>query len=149
MDDKIRELIEEVGWIDTAIIIEVQGNDEEHVKNAIEKMVERLEKEKNIKVYEKNFDKPESLKEKWYSIHVEIKFIARDFGRLAQIALTYSPSSVEIMHPKKEIVLEVGDAQNMLADIASIVTSMAHALYAQQGKIRNMQKTIQKDNKPP
>jgi hypothetical protein len=146
MDDKIRELIEDGGWINAAIIIEVQGNDKEHVEDALKNMIERLEKEEKIKVYEKNIHDPESLEGDMLSSHVEVKFVARDFGKLAYVALMYSPSSAQILSPKN-LSLNAGEAENILADISSVVVSLAHSVFAAQGEINRLKGTAPSQKK--
>ena len=42
LTDKHKDLITDSGWINAAIIIEVQGNDKKYVTDALERMVERL-----------------------------------------------------------------------------------------------------------
>lgn len=138
---KANELAEEDGWINTGIIIEVQGNDEEHTRKSLEDMVERLSKEKGVKIYEADYSDINPLKEDWFSLHVDLKFVAKDFNRLVHVALLYSPSAAEILEPSKEIKLQVGDAQNLMIDIANVVTRLAHTVFAQQGMINKTQKT--------
>jgi hypothetical protein len=140
MDEKIRELIEDAGWINMSMIIEVQGNDQGHVKESLEKMAEKIKNEKNIEVYATDFDETKEIKENWYSLNLEIKLIARDFGRLTNIALLYSPSVVEILEPKDNIKIPIGEAQNILVDISNVVTALAQAVFIQEGRLKKMQK---------
>ena len=138
----IRELIEDDGWINTSFTIQVQGNDSEYVKLALDKMFSNLEQEQGIKVYEKLPEAPVELKEKWYSVYGEIKFVAKDFGRLVHTAALYSPSSVEI-HDLKKVEIPLGEAQNTLTDLAALVTQMAHTIYYQRGISEKLQKETQ------
>lgn len=140
MDEKIRELIEDSGWINMSMIIEVQGNDPGHVKDALEKMAEKIKNEKNIKVYATDFDETKEVKEKWYSLNLEIKLAARDFSHLTNLALLYSPSVVEILEPKDSIKIPIGEAQNILVDISNVVTALAQAVFIQEGRLKKMQK---------
>jgi len=104
-------------------------------------MVERLSKEQGIKIYEANYADLEKLKENWFSLHVDVKFVAKDFNKLVHVALLYSPSAAEILAPSKEIKLPIGDAQNLMIDIANVVTRLAHTVFAQQGMLQKAQKT--------
>ena len=137
MNDKIAKLIEEGGWINASMIIEVQGNDKEYIKNALDNLMERLEKEDQIKVYEKHFSKSETLEGAMFSSHVEVKFVARDYGKMVYVALMYSPSSVEVLSPKN-ITIPSGEAGNILADVSSVVVSLAHSVFAKQGEINRL-----------
>ena len=147
MDDKIRSLIDERKWINAEIIIEVQGNDEKHMKEALDALMERLEKEEKIKVYDKEYSKTDKLDTGLLSQHVEVKLVARDFGKMVYIALMYSPSNVEVLSPKN-ITVDSGEAQNILADISSVVVSLAHSVFAKQGEINRMQGTAPSQQKP-
>jgi len=146
MNDKITKLIEEGGWINASMIIEVQGNDKGHIKTALDTLVERLEKEDQIKVYEKNFSKPEPLEGAMFSNHVEVKFVARDYGKMVFVALMYSPSSVEVLSPKN-ITIPSGEAGNILADVSSVVVSLAHSVFAKQGEINRLKGTAPSQKK--
>jgi hypothetical protein len=146
MDDKIRTLIDEGKWINAEIIIEVQGNDEKHMKEALDALLERLEKEEKVKVYGKEYSKTDKLDTGLLSQHVDIKLVARDFGKMVYVALMYSPSNVEVFSPKN-ITVDSGEAQNILADISSVVVSLAHSVFAKQGEINRMQGTAPSQKK--
>ena len=135
LTDKQIEKIRVGNWINASFLIEVQGNDKEYVKKSLEDMIARLKKEKGADVYEEKYDEIHELDKKLYSYNVEVRFLAKHFGILTHLTLLYSPSVVEIYEPKK-ITVEIGEAQNLLIDIASVVTSLAHALFIQTGKLR-------------
>ncbi|HIJ98409.1 TPA: hypothetical protein H1005_00505 [archaeon] len=135
LTDKQLEKIRVGNWVHTSFLIEVQGNDKEHIKKALADMIVRLKQENGTEVYEEKYSELAELKEKIYSYNVDVKFLAKDFNVLTHLALLYSPTSVEIYEPKK-ITINVGDAQNILVDIAGVVTSLAHALFIQSGKLR-------------
>ncbi|MDP6585626.1 MAG: hypothetical protein QF535_13300, partial [Anaerolineales bacterium] len=141
-----KELIEDGKWINAEIIIEVQGNDKTHMKDALDKLVERLKKEEKIKVYETTFSDPETLESGLFSQHIDVKLVARDFGKMVYIALMYSPSNFEILSPKN-ITLPSGEAENILADVSSIVVSLAHSVFAKQGEINRLQGTAPSQKK--
>ncbi len=137
LTDKQREKIEDGGWMHATIAIEVQGNDKDYAKDALEKMIERMEKESGVQIVDKEFSDFEKTEKDLFSYSCEIEFIAHDFGKLTRIALLYSPSYYEIHKPKK-VTIEIGEAQNMLADISHIVTSLSHAVFVQRGKLRQL-----------
>ena len=137
LNDKHREKIEDGGWAHATIAIEVQGNDEEYAKEALNKMIERMVQEKGIQIVDKEFSDIEKGENDLFSYSCEIEFIARDFGKLTRVALMYSPSFFEIHTPKK-LSIEVGEAQNLLADISHVVTSLSHAVFIQRGKLKQL-----------
>src|SRR3989344_340048 len=121
LTDKQLEKVKIANWINASFIIEVQGNDKEHVKKALGEMVSRLKQERGCELYEENYPEITELKDKLFSYHVELKFLAKDFNVLIHLALLYSPSAVEIYEPQK-IAIPIGDAQNILMDVANVVT---------------------------
>lgn len=141
-----REKVEAHGWIHSSIIIEVQGNEKTHVKTSLENLVAKLEKEKGIDICSKSYEEARELGKGIYSCSVEIVLITRDFGRLIHVALLYSPSSLEIYTPK-EIKFHIGEAQNALIDISNIVTTLAQTVFIQDGRIRQLQRLLQKEPK--
>ncbi len=138
LTEKQREKIEKGNWINTSIIVEVQGNDKDYVRESLEGLVSRLKKEKGVEVYETKYDEIREFKEKLFALNVEIKLLAKDFGVLIRISLLYSPSVIEIYAPK-EIKIPIGEAQNIMADISNIVTKLAHAIFIQEGKLKKLQ----------
>jgi len=143
-----RELIEDDGWIEASFIIEVQGNDKDYVKTALENLVEKMKKENQVKIIATQFDEAKKMegedtkqmKGDFFSINGEVKLVARDYGRLAHCATLYSPSFVEILNPKDKITIDIGEAQSSLMDIASIVAQFAQTVFIQRGVIENLQK---------
>ena len=137
LTDKQREKIEAGGWFHASIMIEVQGNDKAHIKDALETMVDRLKKEPGLQVVESNFSDIKEFDKTMFSYSVELSFIAHDYGVMIRVALLYSPSYVEI-HEPKEIKIPVGEAQNILVDIANVVTSLSHAVFIQHGQLKQL-----------
>lgn len=142
-----REKVEEAGWIHASIIIEVQGNDKEHIKNALENLVGRLSSEKGIEICSTKYSEIVELQPSLYSYNADVEFIARDFGRLIHVALLYSPSAVEIFAPK-EMKVPIGEAQNIMVDISNIVTSLAQAVFIQQGQLQKAEGGREQGQKP-
>ena len=134
LTDKQREKIEDGKWIHASMVVEVQGNDKEHVKGALNKHIEKIKKERDAEVYDVSISEPADIGTNLYSLFADIKFIAKDFNALVHLALLYSPSSVEVFEPK-QIAFPIGDAQNILTDISNIVTSLAHTIFIQEGQL--------------
>lgn len=149
LTEKQIEKIKAGSWINASFIIEVQGNDQAHIKKSLEDMMLRLKQESGVEAYEEKYSEISKVKENFLTYNVEIRLIAKDFNVLTHLALLYSPSVVEIYEPKS-ISINVGDAQNILVDISSVVTSLAHALFIQSGKLRKYeQQEGQKSEKLP
>lgn len=121
---KVKEL-EQKKWMKVELIFEVLGTGQEIVEKSLSEHVEKLEKIKTIFLYKKNFSKVEEVEkpmknvEKAYSQIAETKAMVRDLKTLITIAISYGPSSIEVLEPKKiEISAgEIQDVSNMMAGI--------------------------------
>ncbi len=139
LTEKQYSKIEEGKWIHATITIEVQGNDKKYVKKALEDLVGKLKKERGVEIVEEKYSEISEIRDNFYSYSVDLDFLAHDFGIMTRIALLYSPSYVEIFEPKKEVKIPIGEAQNLLVDIAHIVTSLSHAVFIQRGKLKQLE----------
>jgi hypothetical protein len=62
-----------------------------------------------------------------FSTSAEVKLLARDFPTLLTICAEYSPIGIEILKPN-EIKLNLGDAQGMLLNVATLTNSFTRML---------------------
>ena|SRR3989338_4081449 len=135
LTDKQREKIEEGGWVRGEMVIQVQGNDPVHVKKGLNEHIDKIRKEEGLELFGIEAHDTKEFKQGIYACDADIGFLAKDFNVLTRLALLYSPSSIEIFEPK-ELKIPLGDAQNILVDISNIVTSLAHAVFVQEGQLR-------------
>ena len=119
-------------WFDVWVHIEALAVDKDVVESALKRHVEKMDDVKNILVYDRHFtetvkvDKPAKDVEVGYSQIVKVKFLAKDLLTLIGVAMTFGPSSVEIMSPdKKEVSLS--EAQNIVNLITGVVHQFAAA----------------------
>ena len=145
LTNKQREKIDEGGWIHGAMVIEVQGNDADHVKQGLGDHIAKVKREEGIELFDIQAHEPKEFKKGIYACSGDINFLAKDFNVLTRLALLYSPSSIEIFEPK-ELKIPLGDAQNILVDISNIVTSLAHAVFVQEGQLRKYRSENPQDN---
>jgi hypothetical protein len=128
-EEQVRKRMKE-GWIRTSMMIEAMAVSKDAVESALKKHVERLEKEKCLLVYRKNFqdtgevEKPLPNIPKGFSQVVEVDAVAENFDRLVYIVLNYAPSSIEILEPKK-VDVDIGQAQGILNTIATMIHRFA------------------------
>lgn len=135
LTDKQREKIEEGGWIYASMVVEVQGNEKEHVKKALETHIDKVRKEPGVEIISSKPSEPTEFKSGFYSASADLSVLVKDFNIMTRVALLYSPSSIEIFAPK-EVKVPIGDAQNILNDISNIVTTLAHTVFVQEGQLR-------------
>ncbi len=118
------------GWIHATMMIEVLGITKEAAESALQNHVEPLQREKRTLVVKKAFKETRLVKNphpnipEGFSQIAEIEFLARDFDTLVYTVMNYVPSSVEILAPQK-ITVDMGEAQGILASIASLIHKFA------------------------
>lgn len=121
------------GWIRVGMIIEVLAITKEAAESALKKHVEKMEKEKGVLIYKKDFKDIEEVEkplpkmpsiEKAYSQIVDIEMVAENFDKLVYIVINYGPSAIEIIEPKN-ITIDFGEAQGILNSLASLVHTYA------------------------
>ena len=134
MDSEIKFKIKELSkkkWMKVSLIFEVLGTTREIVEKSLKEHIEKLEKIKTIFLYKKEFSKIEEVEkpmknvEKAYSQIVETEAMIKDIKTLIIIAISYGPSSIEILEPKK-IEISAGEMQ----DISNMISGVIHRFAA-------------------
>jgi len=138
MDIDIAEKVEK-GWVHLRFTIEIQGNNEEHIKKSLNKMVEAIGKKKFVILLKKKLDKMEEISDGWYSNFVEVEALIKGFDGLMEVATQFSPSTVEILAPKM-ISLPANELQNAMIDISSLISTFAHAAYLARRELKKNKK---------
>jgi hypothetical protein len=126
-DEKVRE-----GWIRTWMMFEVLAVNEETTKNSLEDLINKLDKDSRVKMYNKSFgsikkvEKPMPNIEQGYSLTCEVELISKKFDNLVQIVIEYGPSAIELLEPSK-IGFDVGEGQSILNSISRVIHDFAAA----------------------
>ncbi|MBN2250646.1 MAG: hypothetical protein JW724_01045 [Candidatus Altiarchaeota archaeon] len=113
------------------IYIEVQGNDEEACRKALERTIfDSLAKEEpvkllNVKFYELTKDPQASF----FSGVVEAKLLFRDFRWLVNVVMRYGPTAIEIIEPH-EVELGLDEMQSVLADVSELSQTFSSQIFA-------------------
>jgi len=135
MDEKHKKLADKrlrEGWIKSTMIIEVLAINEEAARTALEKHVEKMEKEDNTMILDKRFheiqevENPTPRIEKAYSHIVDVDVLTLNFDQLVRVVVSYAPSSIEILEPE-HIKLDMGEAQGILNSVSEIIHKFAAA----------------------
>lgn len=132
MDEFVREKVAN-GWIQARAFIEVMAVEKDVARKALEKHIGKVEDKDGIDIYKKDFDEPEKVDnppkkaKQAYSQIVEIEFVVASVKNLVRFAISYGPSSVEIMEPKS-VDLKMSELQ----DVVNTVSAVVHQ-YASQG----------------
>jgi len=135
MDDKTKEKMEKrmkEGWIKSTMMIEVLGVTKEAAKSSLKKHVEKMEKEDNVMVCQKDFKELNKVKSPFPNIKeafsniVELELLTLNYDKLVYMIMAYAPSAVEILEPE-HIKLDMGEAQAILNSISEMIHKFAAA----------------------
>ncbi|NIM46662.1 MAG: hypothetical protein GTN40_00675 [Candidatus Aenigmarchaeota archaeon] len=126
-NEKVRE-----GWFKSWVMFEALAINENVAKDALESLVNKLDRDNRVKIYKKSFGETKRVEtpiqnvEVGYSVTCEVNLISKKFDNLAQIAIEYGPSAIEILEPEK-FNLDVGEAQSILNSISNMMHRLAAA----------------------
>ena len=130
MEEKeIRKKIKD-GWILSSMAIEVLAATKEAAESALEKHVEKLEKEKKAEVTKKVWGENQEVEnplpkiEKAFSYIVNLEILTQTFEALLYLTMHYAPSNVEILEPT-HMKINLAEAQGILNSVASLVHQYA------------------------
>jgi len=117
VDEKVRE-----GQILALLYLEVQGNNREAAKDALENTIfKKLTDEEFITLLEvKLYEIKKDEKEDYYSGVAEVKILSRDFRWFINGVMRYGPSAIEIIAPD-EYNLSSDEMHSLVADVSEVV----------------------------
>lgn len=81
--------------------IEVLGFPEEHIKEVIKKVIEKLKTEEGIQLLKENIHETEKIKERTFASFADVEIKANDLGKLLNFCYDYLPSTIEILDTEK------------------------------------------------
>jgi len=100
------------------IVIEMMGRPPEHLKENLEKYVDKLDDVKGVKVISKKSSEPKDLKESdnLYTIFSEVELECDTLKTLGNVMFDFMPASVEVVEPSKVVLTsdEATDFMNAL-----------------------------------
>ncbi|MGC9310749.1 MAG: hypothetical protein ACP5E4_03430 [Candidatus Aenigmatarchaeota archaeon] len=134
MDADVKEKIGDLKdqkWMNVEMSFEVLGVEPEITKKSLEEHVGKLRRVKDVFVFQADLsdveevEKPMKGVEKAYSQVAEIGAMVKDLKTLMAVSISYGPSSIEIIEPKK-LEINVGEVQ----DVANMVAGIIHQIAA-------------------
>jgi len=89
------------GWIRAYLIFEVLGKPADHVEKAMDMLLDKLSKEKNLEFLDKKTHKAKAVKKtkNVFTTFAETEILFSNLARLVEIVFDYMPSSIEIIEP--------------------------------------------------
>jgi len=126
VDKLIRE-----GGLHARLYLEVQGNDKEASKKALESVVfERMIKEKDASLlHAKMFDIIKDEDSEVFSGVVEVELVSRDFRGFLNIIMRYGPTAIEIIEPDK-VTIETDEMHSLIADVSEMTQVYSNQIMA-------------------
>lgn len=120
-DVNVEEQVKD-GAVLSTLYLEVQGNDKDTAKEALERTVfEKMLSEEYVTLLEARlFEIKKDDKADYYSGVAEVKMLTRDFRWFINTVMRYGPSAIEIIHPD-EYHLSSDEMHSMVADVSEIV----------------------------
>ena len=120
------------GWLRAWVMVESLAVREDISRQSLEELANLVDKEQDIGVTKRELkeshkvEKPLPNIDEAYSTVLEMEILAKNYKTLVGFVMNYGPSAIEILEPKN-IKLELGEAQNVLAEIANLVHRFAQA----------------------
>ncbi len=92
--------------IKVMFILEALGRPAEHLKEFLEKIVEKIDSEKGVKITDKKINEPVPLKNKkdFFTTFAELELEVKDIHLLAALVFKYMPAHIDIIYPENFIV---------------------------------------------
>jgi len=106
---KLKQLIED-GWIQCRIVLEIVGKPKEHVEKTINGVIEKIKKEKDMKVLDAHIAevqkretgaKEEGMIKEMWATFAEVEIIFKNLIKMTYFCFEYMPASIEILEPQK------------------------------------------------
>ena len=129
---------EETKGISAVMILEAIGRPPEHLVETLENLVKEIEKEKGVKVLNKDFKEPVLMKDSKdiYTTFVEIEVEVEEILHLAILLFKYMPAHIEILYP--EFIALTNNGWN---DIFNELTRRLHG-YDEVARVIQVEKNI-------
>lgn len=117
-------------WIDTFVTIEIMAVNEQKTKEALKSYIERIKKEKYIKINNEIYSdvskvenpRPNIKEAYWQSVELECSF--ETAKSLLHFTMSYGPSSVEVLGPKS-LEIKMSELQEIVGSISEFMHRFA------------------------
>lgn len=96
---EIKEYVEEKGFLHLIVLFEVVGNPKDHVEKMLQKVLEGIKSNKDVKIINEDLAEAEDAGEGLWSTFCETELLAKDIKTLSWIAFNFAPASIELKAP--------------------------------------------------
>lgn len=118
-------------WMRIRMVFEVIGVRQDISENALKELMAKLERDKRISVYGKEFsdiikvENPAKNIKEGYSQVCEVSLVSKSLENIIGIIIEYGPAAIEVVEPSK-IEMTAGEA----TAVTNIVSQMIHRFAA-------------------
>lgn len=143
--------------IQARLIIEILGRPEDHVKASLHSLIEKLSKEKGVRLLEKTLNNPMPIEDAkdLFTAFADVLLEFDSLSAYISVLFAYMPSNIEIIHPenfeiKNSDLSEMGN--NLLQRLHhydSLVKGMMNERVALVNKLREVAPHLFEQNQPP
>ncbi len=126
----IRDKVQE-GYIHCSAILEMVGKPEKHVRDTLNKYLDKIEQSKTLILLEKELSEPKQLKDsEMFSMFAEVELLVKGTSNVIWFCFDYMPSSIEIIEPDQlnysatDFTDFVNDLQSRLHDLDMTVKTV-------------------------
>lgn len=122
-----------MGKIKTKIILEIAGYPEKHVEETMKKVVEKIEKEKNLKLEDKEIF-PVEKKDETFNTFAELDISFDKLVEIYEFCFNYMPSSIDILEPNDTLSIDPSEFNESINDL--IATLHHHDMFLKNSNAR-------------
>lgn len=137
--------------INASMIIEVLGRPPEHLTEVLEKIIERIDNEKNVTITSKRLNAPVPMKDKpdLFTTFAEIEVEVKTIKELAVLLFKYMPAHIDIISPEniKMTNNDVNEIFNELARRLHGYDEVARVMQVEKRILENKLKSLLEQNK--
>jgi len=105
--------------ITVSFILEVIGRPKEHLVQALEEIISKIDSEEKVSVTNKKIHEPVPLEKQpeFFTTYAEVEIKVEELLRLSALIFKYMPANIEVISPEK-IVFDNNSLSEILSELA-------------------------------
>jgi hypothetical protein len=124
--------------INAVLVFDIIGKPKEYLVEALNKLVEAIDKENKVSVFKKKINEPVVMKDRedFYTSFAEVEIETEDIISLVILMFKYMPAHIEVVSPEL-----IAISNNSWSDILSELTRRLHG-YDELARVMQVEKGI-------
>ncbi len=107
------------GGVQAVFYFDVHGAAADAVRDKMVEFVEKMTQDPSLVYAMGEIIPPIENADKTFSTSAEVTLLAKSFGSLINVAMTYGPLSVEILRPDKDFKISLEEAHKIIGDVSN------------------------------